>query len=302
MTVIIVFLLVVTLALLFFVPSLVRELRALQNVDYDLLAAPLTSLLSDIQSFLYDYNILEKDQTLISLAVEQIRKVVDLASVSGVLERLIGSTASFFFKFFVALFITFFFLKDNFRLENIAKLFFSDKYTDRLTSVSGKIDLLLSHYCVGMLVKTAAMIVVLYVCFLIFGIKGALLLAFIGGVTNIIPYLGPIVGGAICSVFVLLNCVDTGMYDQILPLIIQITGIFIGANIIDNWLLQPYILSQSIKAHPVEIFLVTIIAGKIGGISGMVLGIPVYTIVRIIATELYHYSKGEKKGLSERKS
>ena len=297
--VIVVFLLVITGAMLFFVPSLVRELKVLQNVDYNSLTASLSAFLEDINTFLHDYNILEKDQTVTGMAVVQIKKFVDLASISSTLEQFISSMASFFFRLFAVFFITFFFIKDGFRIENFVKVFFSDKYSDNLNSISLKIESLLSNYCLGMLIKTVVMTIVLYVCFLIFGIKGALLLAFIGGITNIVPYLGPILGTIICSVFALLNCVELGLYNEMIPMILKIVVIFIGANVIDNWLLQPYIFSQSIKAHPVEIFLVTIIAGKIGGMAGMVLGIPIYTIVRIVVTSLYKYSKEEKKVLNE---
>ena len=64
--------------------------------------------------------------------------------------------------------------------------------------------------------------------------------------------------------------------------------IFVVVKLIDDFLLQPFIYSKSVKAQPLEIFLVILMAGRIGGIWGMVLAIPVYTFLRIIAKEFFN--------------
>jgi predicted PurR-regulated permease PerM len=52
-------------------------------------------------------------------------------------------------------------------------------------------------------------------------------------------------------------------------------------------LLQPFIFSNSVKAHPLEIFLVILVAGSVSGIVGMIIAIPVYTVIRIVAREFF---------------
>ena len=59
-------------------------------------------------------------------------------------------------------------------------------------------------------------------------------------------------------------------------------GVFAFMQLIDNILLQPNIFSKSVKAHPLEIFIVVMMGAKIGGIAGMVLAIPFYTAFRVI--------------------
>ena len=54
-------------------------------------------------------------------------------------------------------------------------------------------------------------------------------------------------------------------------------------QLLDNFILQPQIFSASVKAHPLEIFICVLVGAKIGGILGMVLAIPVYTVLRVIA-------------------
>ena len=60
-----------------------------------------------------------------------------------------------------------------------------------------------------------------------------------------------------------------------------------GVQVLDNNFIGPYIMSNSVKAHPLEIFIVTLIAAKLGGVVGMIIGIPVYTVLRVIAREFF---------------
>jgi len=78
-----------------------------------------------------------------------------------------------------------------------------------------------------------------------------------------------------------------GYYADIVPISVIILGTFAVANLIDNMILQPLIYSTSVKAHPIEIFLVILMAGSLAGIPGMILAIPGYTVLRIIAKQFF---------------
>ena len=168
--------------------------------------------------------------------------------------------------------------------------------------LSNKINDLLSRYFIGTFIRIAILIVLLYVGFLIFGIRGALFFALLGGILNIIPYLGPIIGIFIACLFGFIDCLSTEAYSNILAVQLEIIGVFIAVNVIDNVILQPFIYSQSVKIHPVEVFLVTILGGDIAGITGMILAIPVYTIVRVIVLEIYHYVNNPQTIISKERT
>jgi predicted PurR-regulated permease PerM len=91
---------------------------------------------------------------------------------------------------------------------------------------------------------------------------------------NIIPYLGPLIGGAIGISLGIISTLAGGSYNEILPLILKLLGTFIVANFIDNNILIPVIYSRSVKSHPLEIFLIIIIGGGIAGIVGCYLPYP----------------------------
>jgi predicted PurR-regulated permease PerM len=122
-------------------------------------------------------------------------------------------------------------------------------------------------------------------------VESALLIGFLGGLMNVIPYLGPIIGTFMGLVIGITSNLSLGMYEDILPISAVIVGTFAAANLIDNLILQPLIYSTSVKAHPIEIFLVILMAGSLAGIPGMILAIPGYTVLRIIAKQFFSGSK-----------
>ena len=291
---IIFYLLVFSLALFFFVPTLINEVRAVENINYEKLSGNLNFLLRDVETFLRGKGFLDKGNTLVGLITEEMKQLISINSFSGVLGNVASFTGSFFVGTFTVLFVTYFFLKDDFRLDKIMGVFFSENYTCKLREVADKINNLLSRYFVGTLVRLAIMVVMTYAGLAMFGIKGALFLGFLGGVLNIIPYLGPVIGCVIACIFGIVDGVTAETYSSIMPNLIKIIGVFVASNAIDNFVLQPVIFSQSVKAHPVEIFLVTIMGGSVGGITGMILAIPVYTIIRVVVIEIYLYANDNK--------
>jgi predicted PurR-regulated permease PerM len=138
-----------------------------------------------------------------------------------------------------------------------------------------------------MLLITLYMLVVLS----IFGIKNALIIAFFAALMNLIPYLGPIFGAAFAVLITISSNLNLSFYSEILPLIITVVSIFASMQVIDNYLFQPIIFSKSVMAHPLEIFVVILVGANLGGITGMVLAIPIYTIIRSFAKVFFENFK-----------
>jgi predicted PurR-regulated permease PerM len=100
---------------------------------------------------------------------------------------------------------------------------------------------------------------------------------------NVVPYLGPILGASFAVIIVVSANLDVSFYEVLLPKILKILGVFAVMQLIDNFLVQPNIFSKSVKAHPLEIFIVVLMGAKIGGVTGMILAIPAYTVIRVLA-------------------
>jgi predicted PurR-regulated permease PerM len=169
------------------------------------------------------------------------------------------------------------------------------KYNESASRILHEVKRLLTRYFLGLCMEVASMVTLISLGLTVFGVENALLIGFIGGLMNIIPYLGPLIGATIGIVIGIIGSLSMGAYTAILPLSLTIAGVFAGANVVDNMLLQPVIYSTSVKAHPIEIFLVIIIAGSLFGITGMILAVPAYTVIRVILREFFSEMRLIKK-------
>jgi predicted PurR-regulated permease PerM len=115
----------------------------------------------------------------------------------------------------------------------------------------------------------------------------SVVLAFISGVLNVIPYIGPLTAGAFGTLMGIISFYSTGADPHLATLTIKLIAVFTVTHLIDVFIFQPYIYSNSVKAHPLEIFLIILIAGHVGGITGMLIAIPAYTVLRVIAKEFF---------------
>ena len=236
------------------------------------------------------------DFDLSALILEKIRGLVDFTRVSG----LVGSVATIVSNVFVALFavvfISFFFLKEEGLFGRIICAFVPDKHELTLNKTMSEIKQLLSRYFVGLIIETLGVALVDFLgLWLIarFDFSYAIGIGFIAGILNVIPYVGPLIGDVIGVVFGIILKLGTGagLDVNIWVFILIILIIMIAAQLIDNLIYQPIIYSTSIKAHPLEIFIVLLMAGHIGGMVGMLVAIPAYTVVRVVAIRFFYRYK-----------
>ena len=118
-------------------------------------------------------------------------------------------------------------------------------------------------------------------------------IAFIAGLLNIIPYVGPLLGEVIGVLLclVLKYGAGVGLNVPVWAFVLIVLAIMLAVQLIDNFVYQPLIYSTSIKATPLEIFIVLLMAGVMGGTVGLLVGIPVYTVVRVIAIRFFSDKK-----------
>jgi predicted PurR-regulated permease PerM len=105
---------------------------------------------------------------------------------------------------------------------------------------------------------------------------------------NIIPYIGPILSFSIGMLFGFLTNINYDLNTTILPHMLYLAIVYLTVNILDASLIQPFIYSNAIKAHPLEIFIVILASGMLSGVIGMMLAIPAYMTLRIIAKEFFY--------------
>lgn len=277
--------------LLVIVPLVSKQAVMVSTIDsqavYDYFRKPIDI----IYKYLIDYGILQSNETFIAFFEGQFKNVLDLAHFTKFFGNVISTTGSVFMAIFIVLFLTFFFLKEPHLLKNIIMAVTPEPYTKNMNIILSESRYLLTRYFMGLLIEISCMMILISVGLTILGVKNALVIGFLGGLMNVIPYLGPIIGAVIGVVLGIVSVLSQGQYDMVLMTSIIVIAVFACSNLIDNFLLQPMIYSKSVKAHPMEIFLIIILAGNVWGVVGMIAAIPVYTVIRIVAKQFLSHFK-----------
>jgi len=268
-----------------FVPLIVSQAQMLSQINIPETLEFFKEPIDSAKAFLYQYNLLTTDQTIESLIEVQLNSIIDIATFSSFFTSLLNTTGTILMAIFSILFITFFFLRDEHMFEHFVILVSPEKYSEEVKRIISQTKFLLSRYFLGLMLELFSMMTLITIGLIILGIENALMIGFLGGFMNIIPYLGPLIGASMGVMIGVTTSVSNGMYDKIHLITYGIIGTFAVANLIDNILLQPMIYSKSVKSRPIEIFIVIIMAGSIAGVTGMIVAIPAYTVIRVVAKE-----------------
>jgi predicted PurR-regulated permease PerM len=278
-----------------FVPLIINQAETISRIDVGQLAQNLQGPLQWLDEKLHLIGAIPAGQTIQDFLVDKAKTLVNLGSVGSPLSNFISVAGNIFIGLFSILFIAFFFLKDENMFEEGLLLFVPTEHHLATRKVVAESKNLLVRYYIGVVMELIGVMSLIAIGLWIFGVKNALLIGFFGGLMNIIPYLGPIIGSVIGFMLGVTSTLAAGSYNELMPVIFKLAGVFLVVNFIDNNILVPVIYSKSVKSHPLEIFLVIIIGGGIAGLLGMLLAVPVYTLLRVIAKEFFQQFRVVKK-------
>jgi len=209
----------------------------------------------------------------------------NIASIPSLLNSLVGVVGSFSMGLFSVLFISFFFLKDNKLLHNVFVLITPEKNEGKIINSLIKINDLLSRYFIGLIIQISILFAIYSITLLVFNIKSAVVIAFLCALLNLIPYIGPLIGGVLMILLTMTSSLEYDFQTHILPVTSYVLFGYIIAQLIDNFFSQPIIFSKSVKSHPLEIFLIIVIGGLLFGITGMIFAVPSYTVIKVVLKE-----------------
>lgn len=266
-----------------FIPLLISQGKNLASINFE-------ALNENIQKFsnsVFDYFGMEN-----SLSEHSIfNKLLDVKSITGVINAVISVLGDLGIGVFSVIFIAFFFIKDGTNISNNLIDLIEDKYKEKTRNAINIIKNLLSRYFIGLLLQVSIVFIILTIVLLIFGIKDAIVIAFLCALLNLIPYLGPVVGLFVISILTISNFIDADFFSVILPKTIYVLCGFLIAQLVDNFFSQPYIFSNSVKSSPLEIFLIIVIGGILFGILGMVIAVPTYTVLKVVFKAFFPENK-----------
>jgi len=270
---------------LMFTPLLIEEINIISQIDPTIVAERLQIKWNELQGVVQSSGVGMDQNEITQFLINEAKNLMSFGWVSSLFGNIFGFASSIIIGFFAVLFIAFFFLKDGLLFARMVFTLTPDRHMDKVKNIMEHSHHLLGRYFVGIVLQSLIMTAMVSISLYILGVQNALLIGLFGGIMNVIPYLGPLLGGTFGIVVALTTGLHLDFNAEVLPLLGKVLAVFIVAQQIDGFIVQPLVLGNSVKAHPLEIFIVVLAAGTIAGIMGMVLAIPAYTILRVVARE-----------------
>lgn len=290
---------VIVLGFYIFIPFVFKELSIVSSIDPTLYTQALGNWLEQADSFLYKYGLLNENEQLSAILLVQMKSLLNSISVSGVVGNLFSFAVELFVLIFSVIFLTFFALKDKEIFFKMIRRAIPISFRDSYDRILAQTRVHVVRYFSGVLLDNIIVGVAIGIVCYFAHIPNALLIGFLSGIFNIIPYVGPFIALGFGLVFSITTLLPTEPTTAVLSLLFwKMAIIFAVVKALDMFLLTPFIFGKSIQVHPIEIFIVILLAGYIGGIMSMIFAVPMYSMIRIVVKEFFGEYYAETRSIN----
>jgi predicted PurR-regulated permease PerM len=281
-----------------FIPLVTTQLNYFSTIDSEKIVMLIEGPIRKVETLFRAFNKdITNELSIQDYIVTKVAGVLNINMLQNFLGSVMGILGNLIVAIFSITFITFFFLKDQHLFFESILMWVPDKYVDNVTRALYSIKRLLTRYFIGIVIQSTCIMVLITIGMTIAGIdfQQALVMGLILGILNVIPYVGPWLGLFIAIIMGVASHMNQDFSTVVIPLVTYMIIVEAVTHLIDNVVFQPVIFSSSVKAHPLEIFIVVLAAGFAAGIPGMILGIPAYTVLRVLAGEFFYNFKAVQK-------
>lgn len=266
-----------------FVPLIVEQAGNIIGVDYNAIAKALEEPINQFFTKIRSYGISTGTETPAEQLQSAFGDFFRPAAIGNFFGSIISAAGNLLISIFSITFITFFFLKDEGLFKKVVSTLLPSKYEQNMKNAISETSRMLSRYFGGIILQVSIITLFVWIALSVLGVKNALLIGLFAALINVIPYIGPMIGAGFAVFLTISSNLDLSFYEEMWPLILRVIGVFAAMQLLDNFVLQPFIFSKSVLAHPLEIFIIILMGAQINGIVGMVLAIPAYTVIRVVA-------------------
>lgn len=284
---IVVLLMIVISIFWLFTPLLIQQSENLSFLEIETLEADIEFVLSQLIEFLN----LDRDFWSDYLTLDNVVGKINFDLIPELFNNIVNTIGGFSIGLFSVLFILFFFLKDSNMFQRMVLALVPDGSENRVNKSMLTIRNLLSRYFIGLLMQIIILVVIYTAVLIVFGVKNAFIIALLCALLNLIPYIGPIIGGILISLLTMSSFIGEDFSSFILPRTIYVLIGFGIGQLVDNFFSQPFIYSTSVRSHPLEIFIVILATGYLAGPIGMIVAVPVYTALKVTFKEFLSENK-----------
>jgi predicted PurR-regulated permease PerM len=281
-----------------FIPLVAGQIDQFSTIDSGKIVGLIEGPIKKVEDLFRAFNTdITKDVSIKDYIISKVAGVLNINLIQNIIGSLSGILGNIIVAVFSITFITFFFLKDQQLFFETILIWVPDKYVDNVTRALYSVKRLLTRYFIGIVIQSTCIMILVTIGMTLVGIdfQQALVMGLILGIINVIPYVGPWLGLFIAIIMGVASHMNQDFSTVVIPLVTYMIIVEAIVHTIDNVVFQPVIFSNSVKAHPLEIFIVVLAAGFAAGVPGMILGIPGYTVLRVFAREFFYNFKAVQR-------
>ncbi len=275
-----------------FIPLIVDQGKFIAGLNFNDVFRDVLNQFPQVKKLLLN---LGTEQEISRNVYTQFTSFVNVDNAGFVVDKFLSAFGGIAGGFLIVSFITFFLLKDNKLAYRTVLLITPVEYELEMKDILRTTKSMLSKYFVALTIDVIIVITIVSSLLYFLGVPNALFIGVFAGVMNVIPYVGPLISFIFAVCLGVTGSMQQNELEMIGPIISKIFWVLLGMNMVDGFLIQPFLFSNSVKAHPLEIFIVILLAASLAGVWGMIVAIPTYTLLRIIAKEFLANYKFFKK-------
>jgi predicted PurR-regulated permease PerM len=274
-----------------FIPLVANEAQELSNIDTALVIEAFEEPIQRLAVWYEKMNLGGEAGLSLSENLQGgLASVLSIDVITDLIATLASILGNFAWAIFAISLITFFLLREEKLITSYILTVVPEKKVEAFSHALDSVKHLLRRYFAGILLQMTGILTMVTLGMTIVGVgfRHGLVIGLLAAVLNIIPYLGPWIGAALGILLGVATQLDLDFATQLLPFMGYMTLVFMITQLTDNMVFQPIIFGTSVYAHPIEIFIVIMMAGSLAGIVGMILAIPTYTVIRVFAKEFFN--------------
>lgn len=203
-----------------------------------------------------------------------------LTTTFGGLGSVIGIVAQLFTGIFTIPIILYYLLVSGHEIPPFILYYVPNKYRLAVSRVIYQGNYQISQYIRGQILVAVAVGIIFTIGYTIIGLDYGVTLAVLAAVLNVIPYLG--------SFIAVIPAVVIGLLTSP-TMFLKVVAVLVIEQTIEGRFIQPQILGNSLKIHPITILFILLISGRLFGLSGVILGVPGYAVIKVVFSEIYEW-------------
>ncbi|MCM3693098.1 AI-2E family transporter [Neobacillus niacini] len=250
--------------------------------------------LTELQQSRWINHLQENDSVDLDKASKAIKKSVSssLSTIGTNLMNIIGVVASIVTVFATVPFILYYMLKEGEKAPQHILRLLPAKQQKNGRRILADLDEALSSYIQGQILVSFCIGIMLFIGYLIIDLDYSLILAIFAMFTNVIPFIGPILA---ITPAMIIACMDSPI------MVVKVLIVMIVVQQIEGHIISPQVMGKKLEIHPLTIISLLLAAGRIGGVLGLIIAVPMYAVIKVIAHHTYRLWKLRKEKSIEEK-